>query len=47
MAQEKLLAVEEKMLEIAKMRNVISALTQKCPTTQEAFCPLIEALRQV
>jgi len=46
MAQEKLLALEEKMLEIAKMRNAIFALTQKCPATQEAFCPLIEALRQ-
>lgn len=46
MAQEKLLALEEKMLEIAKMRNAIFALTRKCPATQEAFCPLIEALRQ-
>lgn len=46
MAQEKLLALEERMVEIAKMREAIFALTRKCPATHESPCPLIEALRQ-
>lgn len=46
MAQEKLLALQEKKLEIAKMRDAIFALTRKCPATREATCPMIDALKQ-